>query len=41
MLHSLSDADYEAMGIGQDLGLLDLMTEPSPARTMESDDHEP
>lgn len=39
-LHSLSDDDYEAMGIGEELGLLDPMTEASPARTMESDDHE-
>ncbi|OYV86737.1 MAG: hypothetical protein B7Z73_11265, partial [Planctomycetia bacterium 21-64-5] len=40
-LHSLSDADYEAMGIGEELGLLYPMTEASRARTMESDDHEP
>lgn len=40
-LHSLSDADYEAMGIGEELGLLDQMTDASPGRTMESDDHEP
>lgn len=39
-LHSLSDEDYEAMGIGEELGLLDLVTESPRARTMESDDHE-
>ena len=36
-LHSLSDADYEAMGIGQDLGLLDEMTIDPPKRTMDND----
>ena len=39
-LHSLSDADYEAMGIGEELDLLDPMTEAFPARTMESNDYE-
>jgi hypothetical protein len=39
-LHSLSDEDYEAMGIGQDLGLFDQMTDASPERTMDSGNHE-
>ena len=39
-LHSLSDADYEVMGIGQDLGLLDEMTSDPPKVTMDDDEHD-
>lgn len=35
-LHSLSDEDYEAMGIGQELGLLDQVTDAPPERTIEA-----